>query len=148
MRAIPDGFTEVHCQGVVSIRGPESALPVILLRDAKERTVAIPLGNLESDLIRHVLSGSEGGPQPYHNMLTCFSKLGATLREVRILFNDEFDFPTTLIIQTSSGEEIEVVVPCGDGITYAWLAQASIYIAEKLMSAIGANATHAHLGTD
>jgi bifunctional DNase/RNase len=138
-----EGFVEVKYHGVVSIKGSAGALPVILLKDAAERTMAIPLANLESDLIRHTLGGSNEGPQPYRALIACLGKLGAALGDVRIRYSSEFDLPTQLVLHLASGQEIEVAVSCGDGIAYAQIAQIPIYVAEELMSAVGARAGEA-----
>ena len=143
---VPEGFVEASYQGIVSIRGPAGSVPVILLKDANERTMAIPLASLESDLIRRTLSGNNEGPQPYHTLIACLGKLDTTFGEVRILYSGEFDLPTRIMLRSASGTEIEVTVPCGDGIAYSQLARVPIYVAEELISAVGACAAEAGIG--
>jgi bifunctional DNase/RNase len=123
MSVVPDGFVEVSFQGIVNIKGPECALPVILLKDAGKRTMAIPLGGMEADLIRHALDESPAenrkGPRPYLNLIACLSKLDAAVQE----------------------RTTEVLVPCSEAVACARLAQAPIYVEEELLAAIGAEAT-------
>jgi len=137
MEIISKDYIKVTYQGIVNIRGSERALPVILLKDAKERTMAIPLGDLESDLIRHTLDGNKEGPQPYQNLIACLLKLDVAFRKVHILYSNEYDLPTRLILRPGSGPDIEVPVPCADGIACAQTAHVPIYVSERLISAIG-----------
>lgn len=136
MSIVPEGFVEVSYQGVVNVRGEDGNIPVILFKDEKERTMAVPLERLEAELLRHTLSGNNEGPQPYRSLLSCLDKLGVELGVVRILYNSEFDLPTRLILRPKSGQEIEVSISCGEGIACAQLAGAPIYVAEELMAAI------------
>ena len=137
MEIVPEDFIRVTYQGIVNIRGSKRALPVILLNDAKERTMAVPLGDLEYNLIRHTLDGNKDGPQPYQNLIACLLRLGVTFRKVHILYSDEYDLPTQLILRPASGPDIEVPVPCADGIICAQMAHVPIYVSERLISAIG-----------
>lgn len=145
MSVVPEDFVEVSYQGIVSIKGPECAFPVILLKDANKRTMAVPLGGREADLIRHALdessTGKREGPQPYLNLIACLSKLDIAVREVRIRYSDDFDLPTYLVLSQDRDRTTEVLVPCGDAIAYARIAQAPIYVEEELLAAIGAEAS-------
>ena len=120
------------------MRGDNSNIAVILLKDEKERTIAVPLERLEESLLQHALGGDDEAPQPFRTLLYCLDKLGVELGAVRILFNNELDLPTHLILRPKSGRIVEVPVSCCEGIACAHLKGAPIYVAEELMSAISA----------
>jgi bifunctional DNase/RNase len=143
VRRTPKDFIEVSYNGIVNIRGPSGSLPVILLKDDRGRTMAIPITSLESDLLRHALEGSDKGPLFYQTLPACLSKLHATLVEVRILYSSDYDLPTRLLLHDAHGREIEITIPCPDGIAYAHLTQAPILVAEKLMTAVCASSGEA-----
>ena len=143
MDIVHKNFVKVSYQGIVNIRGPAGAMPVILLKDAKKRTMAIPLTGLESDLIQRALSRSNEGPQLYNTLITCLEKLDVSFIELRILYSKEFDLPTRLILRSASDRDIELVVHCGEGIAYAQLARVPIYVSEELISSVGASAGEA-----
>jgi len=139
--AVIDGFTEVSCQGIVNVRGETANIPVILLKDERERTMAVPIGWLEAGLMRRVLKANSGLLQPYRSLLACLDKLGVELKAVYILHSSDFDLPTRLILRPESGQDIEVDVSCSEGIACARIAAVPIYVAEQLMSAISTHIT-------
>ena len=71
--------------------------------------------------------------------MSCLEKLGIELKAVCIHHSKEFDLPTHLILQQETGDKVEVDVPCVEGIAYAQIAGAPIYVAEELMATISAS---------
>lgn len=137
MSIVPKGCIEVKYQGVVKLRGETSMIPFIMLKDGKERTVAVPLDTLEETLIKHALNENNEGPQPYRTLVSCIEGLSASVDAVHILYSAEFDLPTRLILNIKSRDKVEVDVPCVEGIACALLSEAPIYISEELIAAIG-----------
>ena len=111
MSSVIDSFTKVSCQGIVNVRGETANIPVILLKDDRERTMAVPLKWLEAGLMQCVMGRNNRSPQPYHSLLACLNKLGAELKAVYIHHSSEFDLPARLILSVKSGDKAEVDVP-------------------------------------
>ncbi len=140
MSIVPKGCIELSYQRVVRVRGEENMIPLALLKDEQERTMAVPLDPLEETLIQHALNGNSKGPKPYHTLVLCLRELGVNVNAVHILYNDELDLHTRLILSKKSGGKVEVDIPCVEGITCAQLSKAPLYIAEELMASISASA--------
>ena len=140
MSIVPTNMVEVSPQGIVSLRGAAAESPLFMLNDKQKRSIGIPLGRLESELLQHTLGGNIEelqSPQPYRALLSCLDKMGVALGAVHIHYNNEYDLPTHLILRPKSGEDFEVAVPCSDGIIYSKLRGVPIYIDEELMATIG-----------
>ena len=141
MNIVPKGCVELKYQRVVRLRGEESMIPFALLKDEKERTMAVPLDPLEEALIQHALNGDNEGPQLYRTLVSCIEGLGASVDAVHILYSAEFDLPTRLILSIKSRDKVEVDVPCVEGIACALLSEAPIYISEELMASISTSSS-------
>jgi len=140
MSIVPKGYIKVNFQRGVRVRGETGMIPFILLKDEKERTMAVPLDPIEENLIHHALNGNSKGPKPYHTLVFCLRELGVKVNAVYILYNDELDLHTRLILSKKSGDKVEVDIPCIEGIACAQLTEAPLYIAEELMTSISASA--------
>jgi bifunctional DNase/RNase len=147
MNTVPTNMVEVSCQGIASIRGPAANMPIFMLKDKQERSIAIPLSRLQSELLQHTLGGNiedPQPPQPYRTLLSCFEKLGVELGAVHIHFTSEYDLPTHLILRPKSVPDFEVAIPCSDGIVYSKLSGVPIYVDEKLMATIGTHPSNSY----
>jgi bifunctional DNase/RNase len=141
MSIVPTEMVEVSCQGIVSLRGEAADNPLFMLKDAQQRSIAIPLIRLESELLQHTLGGNPNepqSPQPYRNLILCLKKTGVELGAVHIHYNSEYDLPTHLILRSESGKDFEVSVSCCDGIIYSKITGIPIFVDEQLMATIGA----------
>ena len=140
MSIVPKGCIKVKYQGVVRVRGEERMLPFALLKDERERTMAVPMDPLEETLVQNAFNGNSKGPKPYHALVLCLRELGVNVNAVHILYNDELDLHTRLILSIKSGGKVEIDIPCVEGIACAQLSKAPLYIAEELMASISASA--------
>ncbi len=137
MVAIPIGMVEVGAQGLVKIRTASGPMPVFMLMDEQQRSIAIPLTQLELELLQHTLEGErQAPPQPYRTMLDVLAKLEVKLEAVYIRYDEAFTLPTALLLRPGKGESFEVATTAADSIVYAHLAGTAILIDEELMSAI------------
>jgi bifunctional DNase/RNase len=136
MDTIPGGFVKVRYKGVTRISGTSGPIPVILLQDDNKRTIAIPIHPFEADLFHHSLLIDDEGPQLYRSLLNCLKRLGVKLSAVHILYTDQLDFQTYLILHPDDGEKLEINISCSEGIAYAELSGAPVYVAEKIMDEI------------
>ncbi len=143
MVAIPTGMVEVGAQGIVKIRTAEGPMPVFMLMDEQQRSIAIPLSPLELELFQHTLEEeAPAPPQPYRTLLSVFARLGVKLEAVYIRYDEACTLPTALILRSRQGESFEVAATAADSILYAYLAGAPILIEEELMSAISSLSLH------
>ncbi len=138
MDTVPSGFVRVRYKGVTRVSGTSGPIPVILLQDDNVRTIAIPVHPLEADLFHRSLRINDENPQPYRSLLNCFKVLGVKLNAVHIHYTTQFDFQTYLILQPDEGDKLEINVNCSEGIAYAELSGAPVYVAEKIMDEISA----------
>jgi len=138
MNIVPSGFVRVRYKGVTRISGASGPISVILLQDDNERTIAIPVHPFEADLFYRSLQVNDENPQPYRSLLNCLKVLGVKLNAVHILYTDQLDFQTYLILNTYEGDKLEINVNCSEGIAYAELSGAPVYVAEKIMADISA----------
>ena len=141
MSIVPTEMVEVSCQGIASLRGEAAEHPLFMLKDAQQRSIAIPLIRLESELLQHTLGGNPDelqSPQPYRNLVSCLEKMGVGLGAVHIHYNNEYDLPTHLILRPKNGPDFQVSISCCDGIIYSKLARIPIFVDEQLMATIGA----------
>ena len=138
MDTAPGGFVRVRYKGVTRISGTSGPISVILLKDDDERTIAIPVHPFEADLFYRSLQINDEGPQPYRSLLNCLKALGVKLNAVHILYTDQLDFQTYLILHPNEGDKLEINVGCSEGIAYAELSGAPVYVAEKIMADISA----------
>jgi bifunctional DNase/RNase len=136
MNTVPNGFVRVRYKGVTRVSGTSGPIPVILLQDDNERTIAIPIHPFEADLFHRSLQINDEYPQPYRSLLNCLKVLGVKLNAVHILYTDQLDFQTYLILQPDEGDKLEINVNCSEGIAYAELSGAPVYVAEKIMADI------------
>jgi bifunctional DNase/RNase len=128
-------MVEASYQGMLNLRGTDSILPVFILKDKQGRSIAIPLSRFEAELLQHITNGETNDsipPQPFGTLLSCLDRLDVKLSAVHIHFSREYDLPTQLILRPRSGPELELDIPAGEGIAYAWLAGVPIYVDEEL----------------
>ncbi len=142
MAILPTGFVEVWYKGVVRVPTPERAIATIMLTDNNGRTIAIPLQDSETELVRRTLQGKDKEPQIHHLLLTCLEELGTELDCIRILDTPAFDLSTDLILRSKGGSDITVQASCSDAVVCAEIAGAPIYVEEKLMAAISTVASN------
>ncbi|UCG54124.1 MAG: bifunctional nuclease family protein [Dehalococcoidia bacterium] len=143
MNLIPKDCVELKYQRVVRLRGQESMLPFALLEDGQKRTIAVPLDPLEAALIQLIHKGNSSSPKPYNTLVSCLCELGFNVKAVEILYNDEIDLYARLILSKELEGNVEIEIPCVEGIACAQLSKAPIYVSRELMSSISADAPQA-----
>ena len=139
MTTSPNGFVQLKYKGVVRVPTPERAIAAILLSDGSERTIAVPLDDLEEGLFRRTEQIADRKPQPYRLFLNCLNELGAKLDSVKILYTPALDLSTHLNIRTNGDSNITVKAFCSEAIACAEVAKIPIYAEEKIMEAISTN---------
>ncbi len=135
--ALPQNdFVRLKVKGVTRISTPERAIAAILLSDNNERTIAVPLEDIEEGLFHRTKQVSDKKPQPYRLLLTCLSELGAELDSIQIIYTPTLDFSSRLIIRMKEGSDITVPAFCSEAIACAEAAKVPIYAEEELVTAI------------
>ncbi len=134
----PNSFVQVWYQGMTKVPTPERSMPAILVSDNNDRTIAIPLQQLEGELLRRALQGEDVEPRPYHLLMNCLEKVGGELVSVRIIYTPTYDLRTQLILLTKEGADVEVSAPCSEAVICALVAGVPIHVEEQLMAGISA----------
>ena len=143
MSIIPAGCIEVIYQGITYIRGDEKNISIILLKDERERSMAVPLQDLEVELIHRSLQDIDEEFQPYRLLLTCLKELGMALHSIRILNTPDFDLSTQLILHWKGYPDVKVIASCSEAVACAVIAKVPIYVEEELMKAISTSTPNA-----
>lgn len=120
---------------MVKVRAPERSLPVILLGSKDGCTFALPLEDLEVDILRNELE-NDGKPLVYGPMLGCIEQLGASLQSVKIDEPLGVRFSGSLVLQKDECL-VEVTVPAVCAVACAVLRSVPIYAPGKLLDEIG-----------
>lgn len=124
----------VRIEGVVL--DLKSNLPIIVLRDEKQRVLPISVGIFEAQAITFALEGIRI-PRPLtHDLLkSLIEKLGAKLVRVEITGLKGNTYFAHLIIKSKDGEEIQIDSRPSDAIAVALRLRAPIYTAQNLLIA-------------
>ncbi len=119
----------------VAVGGEEQRIPVMLLRDARERVVRVPIGSCEAFAIQLALS-QQVVPRPMtHDLaLRLLERLSATLTHVIVDSLSAHHVHATIYLQAAEGEVTMDARP-GDAVALALRADAPIYAKEDILAA-------------
>lgn len=126
---------EVQVVGVYEHADPAGGQPaaLVLLRDARGRSVPIFIGRFEAMAIWLALEGTSADRPLTHDLLNnVISRMGGTIERILIddLWNNTYYAKLTI---TVNGKTLEIDSRPSDGIALAVRAKAPIYMAEAVL---------------
>lgn len=126
---------EVHVVGVFEHpeQGAGQPTALVLLRDARDRSVPIFIGKYEAMAIWLVLEGQAADRPMTHDLLNnVIGKMGGKVEQILIddLWNNTYYAKLTISVD---GKQIEIDSRPSDGIALALRAKAPIYMAEAVL---------------
>jgi bifunctional DNase/RNase len=136
----PPAEVEVQVVGVfeqrIELRDQEQRIPLLVLRDASDRELRVPIGSCEG-LAIHIAVQQQVVPRPLtHDLaLRLIQKLSADIHRVVIDNFTDHEFHTTVHLQTAQGALLVDARP-GDAIALALRAEVPIFATESVLSRV------------